>query len=82
MRSAAQLAEANGYAVRPAAHVHAYGLHDAQSNRSADRRRGLRTGLLYAHAVAFQSLDGLGRAPSKHRKAVEVELIDPARLSA
>jgi len=38
--------------------------------------------LLCAYAVAFQSLDGLGRAPSKHRKAVEVQIIDPARLSA
>ena len=32
---------------------------------------------LRSYAVAFQSLDGLGRAPSKHRKAVEVELIGP-----
>ena len=37
---------------------------------------------LRSYAVAFQSLDGLGRDPSKHRKAVEVQFIDPARLHA
>ena len=75
-REAEELAEASGYAARPAAQVHAYGTGPETATRTPHRFA------LRSYAVAFQSLDGLGRDPSKHRKAVEVQFIDPARLSA
>jgi hypothetical protein len=55
---------------------------NSRSQTGAETASGLRTGLLCALAVAFQSLDGLGREPSKPGKAVDVQFIDPARLHA
>jgi hypothetical protein len=53
-----------------------------RSQTGAETASGLRTGLLCALAVAFPSLAGLGRAPSKHRKGIEVQIIDPATRQA